>query len=143
MRVLDIPDGLEYLHLHHIAHRDLKPENVLLKTPLLLLLLLLPLQIVAKIADFGVAHYFEDEEQKELRAPLLARPTREGSLSKTEGTYLAPECDRAGASFSGESRNQVTHPRKKKKKKKRKKRKPLFSDGIQLLCSSPPPFLFL
>ncbi len=149
---LDILNGLEYLHLHHIAHRDLKPENVLLK--------IVPPsssssssssppQIVAKIADFGVAHYFEDEEQKEFRSPkLLARSDSRGQLSKTEGTYYfwAPEmCDRAGASFSGESRNQVTHPGKKERKKEKRKKKEnhSFSDGIQLLCSSPPPFLFL
>jgi hypothetical protein len=54
-------------------------------------------------------------------------------------------CDRAGASFSGESRNQVTHPGKKERKKEKRKKKEnhSFSDGIQLLCSSPPPFLFL
>ena len=48
--LLDIASGLGYLHLHHIAHRDLKPDNVLLGK-----------LGRCKIADFGVAHYFEED----------------------------------------------------------------------------------
>ena len=90
---LDILHGLEYLHLHHIAHRDLKPENVLLATRG-------DGTVVAKIADFGVSHYFEDEEEKEFRSMnVLSRSESRGQLGKTEGTYYfwAPEmCDRGG-----------------------------------------------
>lgn len=39
----------EFLHANHVVHRDLKPENVLLNK-----------DGVAKIADFGVAHIFDD-----------------------------------------------------------------------------------
>lgn len=39
----------EFLHGNHVVHRDLKPENVLLTK-----------DGVAKIADFGVAHIFDD-----------------------------------------------------------------------------------
>ncbi|CAN0382021.1 unnamed protein product, partial [Laminaria digitata] len=39
----------EFLHGNHVVHRDLKPENVLLTR-----------DGVAKIADFGVAHIFDE-----------------------------------------------------------------------------------
>ncbi|KAH8087713.1 kinase kinase kinase [Aureococcus anophagefferens] len=45
--VLELADGLAYLHARHVAHRDLKPANVLLRGD----------DSVA-IADFGVAHRF-------------------------------------------------------------------------------------
>lgn len=85
--VLDILDGLLYLHLHHICHRDLKPENVLVTQ-----------SGVCKIADFGVAHYFEDEAT-EGQPPEPGPSTRtdvaksRGQLTRTEGTYYfwAPE----------------------------------------------------
>ncbi|CAM9897121.1 unnamed protein product [Choristocarpus tenellus] len=61
---VDILDGLEYLHLNCIAHRDLKPEA----SPHPSLCLILARNVLigeddkAKIADFGVSHYFHDED---------------------------------------------------------------------------------
>lgn len=55
-RVLgDMLAGLAYLHVHHIAHRDLKPENVLVGRG-----------GRCKIADFGVAHFFEEDAARVL-----------------------------------------------------------------------------
>ena len=48
---VDILHGLAYLHQHHIVHRDLKPENILLDS-----------RGIAKVADFGVSHMFEQEK---------------------------------------------------------------------------------
>ena len=48
---VDILHGLAYLHQHHIIHRDLKPENILLDA-----------RGIAKLADFGVSHMFDEEE---------------------------------------------------------------------------------
>jgi len=79
----DILRGLEYLHLHHIAHRDLKPENILLSS-----------DGHCKIADFGVAHHFKEEDQKESRSMKeLSRSQSRGQASPNEGTYFffAPE----------------------------------------------------
>lgn len=68
-----IVEGMEYMHTHFLVHRDLKPENVLVtKTG------------TCKLADFGCAHSFseEDEAHEALR------------VTRTEGTphFFAPEC---------------------------------------------------
>ncbi|KAL7576644.1 hypothetical protein ACA910_005579 [Epithemia clementina (nom. ined.)] len=49
---VDIMHGLAYLHQHHIIHRDLKPENILLDA-----------RGIAKLADFGVSHMFDEDPE--------------------------------------------------------------------------------
>ncbi len=44
--------AVEFLHHHHIIHRDIKPENILFFS-----------DDVIKVADFGVSHIFDEEEQ--------------------------------------------------------------------------------
>jgi serine/threonine protein kinase len=101
--LLDITSGIRYLHLHNIAHRDLKPDNVLLGG-----------NGICKIADFGVAHHFEEDLAKQKLSPCptvttakyffsrLFRPVSMQSLERshsraqireTQGTYCfwAPE----------------------------------------------------
>ncbi|CEG43369.1 camkk protein kinase [Plasmopara halstedii] len=80
--------GIQYLHENHICHRDLKPENILVSHDGKL-----------KIADFGVAHFFEDND-KEMTAKAAnkasdfpAELNRKGYVSSTAGTYafMGPE----------------------------------------------------
>lgn len=40
---------MKLVHLHRVVHRDLKPENILVSS-----------KGVVKIADFGVAHLFDN-----------------------------------------------------------------------------------
>ena len=54
---VDILHGLAYLHHHHIVHRDLKPENILLAASGM------DARGVAKLADFGVSHMFDEDER--------------------------------------------------------------------------------
>ena len=49
--MVDIMLGLAHLHRHRICHRDLKPENILLDS-----------NGFCKIADFGVSHFFKDDD---------------------------------------------------------------------------------
>lgn len=110
---VDILHALGYLHQHHICHRDLKPENILLDA-----------RGVVKISDFGVSHFFEDEQdigamRRLSDAPqhhptLLTRMDTDaalemtglanaGLLRKTEGTWCfwSPEMCSSSSYFSG------------------------------------------
>jgi len=82
--LLDITSGIRYLHLHNIAHRDLKPDNVLLGG-----------NGICKIADFGVAHHFEEDlaKQKPVSMQSLERSHSRAQIRETQGTYCfwAPE----------------------------------------------------
>lgn len=80
--------------MHHVAndHTDLKPENILLSSDGRVM-----------IADFGVAHYFKEEEGKERRsAKELSRSMSRGQITRTEGTYSfwAPEMCEGLGTFS-------------------------------------------
>lgn len=111
---VDILHALGYLHQHHICHRDLKPENILLDS-----------RGVAKLGDFGVSHFFEDEQDfgpmRRLSDAPQHHPTQltrmdtdstlqmtglagVGLLQKTEGTWCfwSPEmCNSTSSYFSG------------------------------------------
>lgn len=111
---IDILHGLAYLHLHHICHRDLKPENILIDS-----------RGIVKISDFGVSHFFREEDeavdrnnfvgaQVSTKFHLTLRDTvtavnmptmaNSGMLTKSEGTWCfwSPEmCFKSSVSFSG------------------------------------------
>jgi len=94
--------GLEYLHENNICHRDLKPENILVGS-----------DGVYKIADFGVAHLFDDEKATPVAAVATAvvaaaaagnnqsnvPEKKKGYVSSTAGTYafMGPETLKGGA----------------------------------------------
>jgi [calcium/calmodulin-dependent protein kinase] kinase len=110
---VDILHALAYLHQHHICHRDLKPENILLDA-----------RGIVKISDFGVSHFFEedqDEAAQRLAHAQQHHPTKltrtdtdsalqmagmadAGILTKTEGTWCfwSPAmCSSSSNCFSG------------------------------------------
>ena len=89
--LMDIASGLRYLHLHHIAHRDLKPDNVLLGQ-----------NGHCKIADFGVAHHFEEEATSPCSLRSLERSHSRAQIGETQGTYCfwAPEMLEANKKFN-------------------------------------------
>jgi len=91
--VLSMLHGLEYLHMHHFAHRDIKPQNCLVATNP-------DGGHSVKIADFGVAHHFDEEDHLKPK-PLkeLSRSKSRGQVTRTEGTYAfwAPEMCEGGA----------------------------------------------
>lgn len=142
--MVDILHGLAYLHQHRVCHRDLKPENILyVKTVESLMSLFksnacshhfalsfihnrIDARGIVKIADFGVAHFFDDVDGKDFHddddfckhgdcaeAKVLSQHDTEmalamkklsnaGMLNKTEGTWCfwSPEMC-ASQKFSG------------------------------------------
>lgn len=69
----DILDGVEAAHLQGVVHRDLKPENILYDTEKAQLL----------VADFGIAHFEEDE--------LFTAVETKNSARLANFQYAAPE----------------------------------------------------
>lgn len=69
----NIFDGVEAAHLQGVVHRDLKPENILYDTENDLLL----------VADFGIAHFEEDE--------LFTAVETKDSARLANFQYAAPE----------------------------------------------------
>ncbi|KAI9921143.1 hypothetical protein PsorP6_001260 [Peronosclerospora sorghi] len=84
--------GLEYLHENNICHRDLKPENILVGQ-----------DGTYKIADFGVAHFFEEDANKNKTESMgtdngASTAAKKGYVSTTAGTYafMSPETLKGG-----------------------------------------------
>jgi len=59
----DILDGVEAAHFQNVIHRDLKPENLLIKMP--------GRRVV--VADFGVAHFEEEDLLTAVRTGVAER----------------------------------------------------------------------
>jgi len=76
---VDVMHGLAYLHQHHVCHRDLKPENILLEYNKFVG------GGVAKITDFGVSHFFEEETSIGARriSWKAPNPNNDSDLGKT------------------------------------------------------------
>ena len=72
--VCDVAMGLEYLHAQRIVHRDIKPENILLGAG-----------GSAKLADFGVAHFFSEEEVAAAMAAKEKAATTEAVAEAGDG----------------------------------------------------------
>ena len=73
-----ILDGVESAHLQNVWHRDLKPENILVLDDSQL-----------AVADFGIAHFAEDE--------LYTRVNTGQNTRLANFTYAAPEQRNRGA----------------------------------------------
>jgi len=74
----NILDGVEAAHLQEVVHRDLKPENILYDAKKDLLL----------VADFGIAHFEEDE--------LFTAVETKDSARLANFQYAAPEQRKRG-----------------------------------------------
>jgi serine/threonine protein kinase len=69
----DILNGVEAAHLQRVVHRDLKPENILYDA----------VKDILLVADFGIAHFEEDE--------LLTAVETKDSARLANFQYAAPE----------------------------------------------------
>ncbi|MBA43023.1 MAG: hypothetical protein CMF62_03325 [Magnetococcales bacterium] len=84
----DILNGTKYLHDEGLIHRDLKPENILLKYE--------NKEIVAKISDFGLSKWVQNQpklEEFNERSIILFNAKESDTLTKYLGTelYSSPE----------------------------------------------------
>lgn len=80
--MVEVLDGLDYLHANRIVHRDLKPENILMSGK------------VPKIADFGAARIADDHpfSMQLIGTPVYMPPESLGD-SRGSRRYRLPPVD--------------------------------------------------
>lgn len=82
--MVQILEGVQYLHQHNIVHRDIKPENVLCQSD--------QWPLLVKLTDFGLSNFVEETEVDNSAALLSHVGT---------SFYLAPEVvGKEGYTFS-------------------------------------------
>lgn len=85
--LVDIREGLDYIHSQGVVHRDIKLENVLIDA-----------QGRAVLSDFGVARIFDDRLRNELMVTTTFIAGETTGTQPVMGTYwyLAPEIRKGG-----------------------------------------------
>ena len=79
---LEILDGLQFAHRKGVWHRDIKPENILIDS-----------QGHAVLADFGIAHFCEEE------LATIVKTAKNDRMANFQ--YAAPEQRNRGQSIDG------------------------------------------